>query len=79
MLWIDQCSGLHVHAFRTTHVLRYIFVHCIGRGVHCFVASMHCIRHGPVLQVYTFFTACMFLCAKVVTGYANAADCMAYS
>ena len=39
----------------------------------------HCIRHSSVLQVYTFCTACMLLCAKVVTGYANAADCMAYS
>ena len=40
---------------------------------------VHCIRHGPVLQVYTFCTLCMLLSAKVVTGYANAADYMAYS
>ena len=39
---------------------------------------MHCIRHSPVLHVYTFCTACILLCAKFVTGYANAADCMTY-
>ena len=38
----------------------------------------HCIRHSPVLQVYTFCTACILLCAKVVTGCTNVVDCTTY-
>lgn len=79
---IDLVSVLHVHAFRTACVLRYIFVHCIGIiFLYCFSSYVypfflvygcalllcpyaHCIRHSPVLQVYTICTACILLCAK---------------
>ena len=60
--YIDQCSVLHVHAFHTTHVLRQIFVHCMGSiFLYCF--SSYETGWGLVVPGWSIFFFIFFLLA----------------
>ena len=87
VLHVHAFRTTHVLQYIFVHCMGSIFLYCFSSYVSFFLVYecalvwclyAHCIRHSPVLQVYTFCTACILLRAKVVTGYANVADCMTY-